>query len=186
MSGHSGLTAALLAKTRPFKGGHGSTLLSRLLVETPSAKDRRIIGDLLQTLHETEEVLDQTLVKYFLLAPDDPEGDSLEELISLVPLRDKADFARKIGLLDEQFKKKLHSLCNRRNGFAHRRVKGKKPNDKFAENEVSSFKRDAAVICGLTKANSVNAYEERLDNVLPVWEAFIDNLKSEMVNHLKG
>lgn len=124
----------------------------RKLTESPSEQDKKIIGRLLQALHEAEATLDEAIVMWILPIPSDPFLEALEDLISKIPLRDKIKFANEVGLVDG-VESDFQSLQNERNHFAHRRTKGNRPHEKFSNKTQIGFEDKAQKVMDAIRSN---------------------------------
>ncbi len=120
----------------------------RLSYKSPSDQDKEIIGELLYALHDVEGCLDGAILWWVFPVANDPLRGKFEEFIlSKVDLRFKIEFAHKVKLLNDEQKRQFHTLQNKRNELAHRRVEGSRPHEKFTESDQKEFlkKKDKLV-----------------------------------------
>ena len=141
---------------------------------SPSDQDREIIGNLLQTLHETEATLDEAFVDWILPNRHDPFRKPLEELISYIHLSEKIKFANKIGLL-EGVKSNFKNLQEQRNHFAHRRTNGNRPHEIFSIAQQKAFVDNANKIRNAIRSNlKAKSHIRHSDFINSVFELFKD------------
>lgn len=147
--------------------------------QSPSEKDKRIIGALLQVMHETEEILDDAIVGWLLPFYEDNGRTSVSGyLVGRTSLIDKAEFGKRIGLLNGEQVEMIKTLNRTRNGLAHRRPEEEKPHNIFNEEKQTKFISDAKIIQSHIKENRV---EVQIQNALMIQKAYF-NFKKQLMS----